>query len=210
MQKSLWFPLLLVLESFALLVGGVTYIALLREDHRHVWIMTIGLCVAAWLVATLVSKVKTWVTHGVLIALGIAFVGLGLFAIRILAYHERAGLALGLGIITMLGGLAGILWRRSLSAAFSGLVVMGGIALAIGLYFLKYHDPDYRRPLILELVIASFCILAGIVGVAIARHRERMAVVSATPMNSGSSTVMSAVQQAESDDRAPASKATRQ
>src|ERR1051326_7186550 len=120
MQKSFWFPLLLVLESFALLVGGVTYVALLREDHRHVWIMTLGLCVAALLVATLVSRVKTWIAHVVLIALGIAFVGLGLFAIRILVYHERAGLALGLGIIMLLGGMSGILLRRSLSAVLSG------------------------------------------------------------------------------------------
>ncbi len=210
MQKSLWIPLILVLESIALMVGGVTYIALLSEDHRHVWIMTIGLCVAALIVAELVRRAKSGIVPIILIMLGIAFVGLGLFAIRILVYHERAGLALGLGIIAITGGLGAILLRRSLSAVLAGLVALGGIALAIGLYFVKYHDPDYRRPLIMELVIASLCIVAGSVGVAIARYRERMATVATSTGGAGGEMIMSGVQQAKSDDTSSAARATKQ
>jgi len=62
-------------------------------------------------------------------------------AIRALAFHERAGLALGCASSALVGGLASILLRRSFSAALSGLIALGGIALAPGLYFLKSRNP---------------------------------------------------------------------
>ena len=86
----------------------------------------------------------------------------------------------------------------------------GGIALAIGLYFMKYHDPDYRRPLIIELVIASLCIVAGSVGVVIVRYRKRMVAVAASTRGAGGEMIMSGVQQVKSDGTSSAARATRQ
>lgn len=172
MKKSLWLPLILVLETFAFLVGVGTYLALRRTDHSHVVIMTIGLGIAALAVPTIIVWTKSKLAPTIILAVGAISLTFGFFAIRILDYHERAGLGLGLGIICIMGGLAAILLPRSLPLAFAALSGLGGLASIIGLYFLKF--PIYRRPVTLELVVALTAILIGLIGMIIAKYRERM------------------------------------
>jgi MFS family permease len=170
MKKSVWLPIAITLEIIALEVGAYTYAALHHREPLHILAMTLALGVIALIVGSIVARTsKRTLLYG-MIAFGIVALCIGLYSIRFLHYHERAGLAIGTGLICLVGGCAGILVPRSRLAVLAGVVILGAIALGIGFYnltVLEYYGRAY-----MVLGTGALCVLIGLVGLA-TLHRTR-------------------------------------
>jgi hypothetical protein len=171
-KKTFWFPIAMTLEIIALEVGAYTYAALRHQDGAGALAMTLVLGVIAIIIGIIVARAsKRTLLYG-MIAFGIAALCIGLYSIKALHYHERAGLAIGTGLICFVGGCAGILVPRSRLAALAGVIVLGAIALIIGFYnlaVLEYHGRAY-----MTLGTGALCVLIGLAGIATQYRRAQL------------------------------------
>lgn len=88
-------------------------------------------------------------------------------------FHKRAYTTLGIGILGLLGGCGGIILPRSRVAVFYGLLILGLIALSIGLYFLAilgYHGRAY-----MVLGTGTLCLLGSLFGLIVSHYRTSTA-----------------------------------
>ncbi len=166
-----WYSVTVILEVIALECGIYTYAALDHHERLHVLLLTGVLCLLGGVVGTIVTHYRTQaVPYGVLVC-GIASLGTGIYFLNILNYHERAVLALGAGIISIIGGLAGIIVARSRLAALSGVAGLGIVALGVGIYFLTVLE--HQSVAYLVLGTGALCLLGGLTGIVSTRSKAR-------------------------------------
>ena len=173
MKKTVWFPVLILLESIALEVGAYTLSALEYQERLHILLETVILCLIGGIVTTVVARPKTQALSSFLLALGVVALCIGFYFLTILGYHERAYVTIGIGLICSVGGLAGLIIPRSLHTALWSMIALGVVALGIGSYFLAalgYHGRAY-----MVIGMGIVCILAGFMGVMAARRKSQAA-----------------------------------
>ena len=146
-KSSVWFPMVIVLEIIALEIGAYSLSFLDYHERGHVVVETSILCLLGSLVGTLVTWHRAQVVASFsAIALGAIALGIGVYFLTVLHYHERAAVFLGVGALCLLGGIAWRLVARSKTAAFAGMIVLGAVILCIGVYCLTvlgYHGRAY-------------------------------------------------------------------
>src|SRR5258708_12884651 len=130
-----WYTVIVFLEVIAIEIGVYAYAALNHQEQLHVIILTVGLCLLGGVVGAIVTHSKTQAISFGLIVCGIASLGIGTYFMTSLDYHERAIFTLGIGILCIIGGIAGIIVARSRIAALSGVAVLGIVAFRFGVYF---------------------------------------------------------------------------
>jgi hypothetical protein len=170
LHKSTRFWLIIVLEIIALGIGAYTYAALHHHERLHVLLLTGLLCLLAGVIGTIVTHAKTHVLSFAILVLGVIALGIGLYFLAVLGYHERGYLTLGVGILGLLGGFAGMVMHRPI-AALCGMLVFGIVALSIGLYLktiLDYHGRAY-----MVLGAGTFCLIGSLAGMIVTQYRAR-------------------------------------
>ncbi len=167
-----WYTVIVFLEVIALEIGVYAYAALNHQEQLHVIILTVGLCLLGGVVGAIVTHSKTQAISFGLIVCGIASLGIGTYFMTSLDYHERAIFTLGIGILCIIGGIAGIIVARSRIAVLSGVAGLGIVALSVGIYFLTalgFHNVAY-----MILGTGVLCLLGGLAGIIIARSRAQV------------------------------------
>ncbi len=166
-----WYSVIFFLEVIALEIGIYTYAALNHKERLHVLFLTVGLCLLGGMIGAIVTHSKTQAISFGLIVCGIASLGIGTYFMTSLDYHERAIFTFGIGILCIIGGIAGVIVARSRIAALSGVAGLGIVALSVGIYFLTalgFHKVAY-----MILGTGVLCLLGGLVGTIIARSRAQ-------------------------------------
>ena len=145
MKKSLRFSILIALVVIALEIGAYIYAAVFFRERFHVLLITLFLCVLGGFLGSIVTRPKAQAVSVGILILGLIALGTGFYLLHAFRFHERAYTIIGIGILCSLGGIAGIT-IRSISATLFGMIVLGIVALSIGLYFLiglNYHGRAY-------------------------------------------------------------------
>lgn len=166
-----WYSVIFFLEVIALEIGVYAYAALNHKERLHVLFLTAGLCLLGGIIGAIVTHSKTQAISFGLIVCGIASLGIGTYFMASLNYHERAIFTFGIGILCIIGGIAGIIVARSRIAALSGVAGLGIVALSVGIYFLAalgFHKVAY-----MILGTGVLCLLGGLAGTIIARSRAQ-------------------------------------
>ncbi len=169
MKKTSRLSIVIALEIIALEIGAYTYAALLYHDRRHVLLLTGLLCLVAGIIGSVVTRAKAQATSWAILVLGLIALGIGLYFLVDLHYHERAAAAIGIGVLGLLGGLAGLIIPRSRAAALGGMLVLGLVTLSIGLYCLTvlgYHGRAY-----MVLGTGTLCLLGSLAGFIVIQYR---------------------------------------
>lgn len=174
MEKSRRFSIIIALVVIAFEIGAYIYAASFFRERFHVFLITLFLCGLGGFLGGIVTRPKGGqaVSVGVMI-LGLIALGTGLYLLHAFRVHERAYAILGIGFLCFVGGLAGIT-IRSISATLYGMIVLGFIALSIGLYFrvgLNYHGRAYML-----LGIGAFGILGSLITFIIIRYTSHRTV----------------------------------
>jgi hypothetical protein len=173
MEKSRRFSNIIALVIIALEIGAYIYAALFFRERFHVFLITLFLCGLGGLLGGIVTRPKALAISVGIMLLGLITFGSGVYLLHAFRVHERAYAILGIGILCFVGGLAGIT-IRSISATLYGMIVLGFIALSIGLYFrvgLNYHGRAY-----ILLGIGAFGILGGLITFIVIRYKSHHAV----------------------------------
>jgi hypothetical protein len=168
-KNSLRFSLVLVLEIMALGIGAYTLSFLDYQERSHVGIETLMLCLVGAFVGMLVPQARAKVAvSSSMIACGVAALSVGSYWLSFLSYHERAALALGVGALCLIGGIAGRLAARSPTALCCGVIALGGMVVSIGAYFLTvlgYHGRAY-----VAFGLGTLYLLGGLVALIFAQQ----------------------------------------
>ncbi len=172
MKECTRLSVILALEIIALEIGAYTYAALLYQERSHVLLETGVLCLVSANIGIIVTRPKAQVASSWVIAVGILALSIGVYFLTALEYHERAYTALGIGILCLLGGFAGIIMLRSIAAALSGMMVLGMLALGIGVYFLTILDYHGRAYMVLGTGV--LCLLGSLVGSIVTQYKARI------------------------------------
>ncbi len=170
MKKSIRFFVIIALVVIALEIGAYIYAALFFRERFHVLVITVALCCLGGFLGSIVTRPKAQVVSVGLMIVGLIALGSAFYLLYAFNYHERTYTILGVGILCFLGGLAGII-IRSISDALFGMIVLGIIALSIGLYFLiglHYHGRAYTM-----LGIGAAGILGSLITGIIIRYKSR-------------------------------------
>ncbi len=169
MRKSIRFSIIIALVIIALEIGAYIYAALFFRERFHVLVITVSLCCLGGFLGSIVTRPKAQVISVGIMILGLIALSSGLYLLHAFHYHERAYTILGVGILCFLGGLAGII-IRSISDTVFGMIVLGIVALSIGLYFLiglHYHGRAYTM-----LGIGAVGILGSLITIIIIRYKS--------------------------------------
>jgi hypothetical protein len=172
MKKSIRFSIIIALVVIALEIGAYIYAALFFRERFHVLLITLFLCCLGGFLGSILTRPKAQAVSVGIMILGTIALSSGLYLLHAFHYHERAYTILGVGILCFLGGLAGIT-IRSISATLFGMIVLGIVALSIGLYFLivfNYHGRAY-----IMLGIGAFGILGSLIAIIIIRYKSYIA-----------------------------------
>jgi len=173
MEKSRRFSIIIALVIIALEIGAYIDAALFFRERFHIFLITLFLCVLGGFLGGIVTRPKALAISVGIMLLGLIAFGVGVYLLHAFRIHERAYAILGIGILCFVGGLAGIT-IRSISATLYGMIVLGFIALSIGLYFrvgLNYHGRAY-----ILLGIGAFGILGGLITFIVIRYKSHHAV----------------------------------
>ena len=170
MKVSRQFALILALVAIALGIGVYIYATLFFRERLHVLIITVALCCLGAVLGIFVTRPHMRVVSIVIMVLGIVAIGSSLYLLHAFQLHERAYTILGIGILCVLGGLAGII-TQSIITTFSGMVVLGIVALSIGF---NLANLDFHKRASVTLGIGAFGILCGLIGIIIIQVKSRI------------------------------------
>ncbi|HVB73462.1 MAG TPA: hypothetical protein VNE38_07885 [Ktedonobacteraceae bacterium] len=169
MTKSSRIWVVIALEVIALEVGAYTYAALYHQIRLPLLAVTGVLCFFAAIIGMIVTRPKAQAISLLILVLGIITLAIGLYFLNALNYHERAYTPIGVGILGLIGGSLGIIVPRSITAALSETMILGMLALGMGLYFLtvlNFHGRAY-----MVLGTGTLCLLGGLVGIILTHSR---------------------------------------
>jgi hypothetical protein len=170
MKKFTRLSIVMALEVVALEIGAYTYAALLYKERSRVLLETAILCLFGVIIGTLVTRrSRAQAASLKTIAFGIVAFSIGIFFLTVMEYHERAYTVLGIGILCLLGGFAGVLVLRSMAAVLSGVTLLGFVVLGMGVYFLTalgYHGRAF-----MVLGTGILCLLGSFVGMFVTQYR---------------------------------------
>jgi hypothetical protein len=170
MKISRRFALILALVAIALGIGVYIYATLFFRERLHVLIITAALCCLGVVLGIIVTRPNMRaVSIGIMIP-GIVAIGISLYLLHAFQIHERAYTILGIGILCVLGGLAGII-NQSVMITFLGMIVLGLVALSIGF---NLASLDFHRRTFVVLCIGAFGILCGLIGIIILQVKSRI------------------------------------
>lgn len=128
------------------------------------------------------SFIQKWSTFAAIAVLGVAALLLGLGLIIYVNYHERAYIFLGLGAACFIGGIAGMIGKRSRArvALSYGVIAMSMMGIIVGLNYLtgKYGPGPNQRYGEIVIALSVIAILAGIGGALAAQPRISFAAFS--------------------------------
>jgi hypothetical protein len=174
MKISKRFALILALVAIALGISVYIYATLFFRERLHVLIITVSLCCLGVVLGIIVTRPNMRVVSIGIMILGIAAIGISLYLLHAFQLHERAYTILGIGILCVLGGLAGII-NQSIMITFLGMIVLGLVALSIGF---NLASLDFPRRASVVLGIGALGILCGLIGIIIMQVKSRTASTS--------------------------------
>src|SRR2546421_7980158 len=129
---------------------------------------------------------KQLLTFATLTVFGVAALLLGLALILFAHYHERAYIFLGLGAGGFMGGIAGIVGAgsKTRTALSYGAIALGMMGIVIGINYLtgRYGTAPNQTHGDIVIALSLVAMLAGFVGVLIARPKGGMAALSSVIM----------------------------
>ena len=170
MKISRRFALRLALVAIALGIGVYIYATLSFRERLHVLIITVALCCLSVVLGIIVTRPNMRIVSIGIMILGIVAIGISLYLLHAFQIHERAYTILGIGILCVLGGLAGIN-NQSIVITFFGMIVLGLFALSIGF---NLASLDFPRRASVVLGIGAFGILCGLIGIIIIQVKSRI------------------------------------
>jgi hypothetical protein len=173
MEKSRRFSIMIALVVIAFEIGAYIYAALFFRERFHIFLITLFLCGLGGFLGGIVTRPKALAISVGIMLLGLIALGVGVYLLHAFRIHERAYAILGIGFLCFVGGLAGIT-IKSMNATLNGMIVLGFIALGIGLYFLvglNYHGRAY-----ILLGIGTFGILGSLIMFIIIRFTSHRTV----------------------------------
>ena len=162
---------MLALVVIAIGIGVYIYATLLFQERLHVLVITLALCCLSVILGYIVTRPNMQAVSLVLLILGIGAMGVSIYLLHTFQIHERAYTILGIGILCVLGSLAGI-FTQSIIATLFGMVMLGLIAFSIGL---NLASLDYHRRAYVVLGLGAFGILCGLIGIILIQVKSRAA-----------------------------------
>jgi hypothetical protein len=169
MKISSRLALILALAAIAVGIGIYIYATLFFRERLHVFIITVALCCLSVVLGIIVTRPKMRVVSIVIMILGIVAIGISLYLLHTFQIHERAYTILGIGILCVLGGLAGII-NQSIIITFFGMIALGLVALSTGF---NLASLDFHRRASVVLGIGAFGILCGLIGIIYIQVKSR-------------------------------------
>ncbi len=165
------YSIVILLECIALGIGAYTYSFLHYTERLHVFIETAALCCGAAIIgfAVILPKIRTLAAYSAILV-SLIPLGIGYYFLSALHYHERAAITLGIGTICLIGGISGRLRAHSMTALFTGYIVLGLIAMAIGTYFRFVQD--YHGRAYFALGTGAICLSVGLIALVISYIRS--------------------------------------
>ena len=162
---------MLALVVIAIGIGVYIYATLLFQERLHVLVITLALCCLSVILGYIVTRPNMQAVSLGLLILGIGAMGVSIYLLHTFQIHERAYTILGIGILCVLGSLAGI-FTQSIIATLFGMVMLGLIAFSIGLTLASL---DYHRRAYVVLGLGAFGILCGLIGIILIQVKSRAA-----------------------------------
>jgi hypothetical protein len=114
----------------------------------------------------LAIKQKLSAIFSVTIIFGVLVLLIGLYLLTYMNYHERAYTTLGLGVVSFIGSLAGLIARSSRikTALCYGAIALGMFAFPIAGKYLTYPFASYHQRAYIIMGIGVLFLLGGIGG----------------------------------------------
>ena len=155
------FALMLALVAIAIGIGVYIYATLFFRERLHVLVITLALCCLGAVLGYIVTRPNMQAVSIGLTVLGIGAIGVSIYLLNTFQIHERAYILLGVGILCVLGGFAGIITQSIISTLF-GMLVLGIVAISIGF---NLASLDFHRRAYVVLGLGAFGILCGLAGI---------------------------------------------
>jgi hypothetical protein len=165
------FTLILALVAVALGIGAYIYATLFFRERLHVLVITLALCCLGVVLGYIVTRPNMQAVSIGLMILGIGAIGGSIYLLHAFQIHERAYTILGVGILCLLGGLAGI-FTQSIIATLLGMIVLGIVALSIGF---NLASLDFHRRIYVMLGLGAFGILCGLISIIVIQLKSHAA-----------------------------------
>ncbi len=163
------FTLMLALVAIAIGIGVYIYAILFFRERLHVLVISLALCCLGVVLGYIVTRPNMQAVSIGLTMLGIGAIGGSIYLLNTFQIHERAYILLGVGILCVLGGFAGI-FTQSMIATLLGMVVLGIVAVSIGF---NLASLDFHRRAYVVLGLGAFGILCGLAGIIIIQVKSR-------------------------------------
>ncbi|MEO9058809.1 MAG: hypothetical protein ACR2H5_12445 [Ktedonobacteraceae bacterium] len=95
---------------------------------------------------------------------GVLVLLIGMYLLTYMNYHERAYTTLGLGVVSFIGGLAGLIVSspRVKTALCYAVIALGMVAFPVAGKYLTYPWASYHERAYLIMGIGVLCLLGGI------------------------------------------------
>jgi hypothetical protein len=168
------FTLILALVAIALGIGVYIYATLFFRELLHVLVITLALCCLGVVLGYIVTRPNMQAVSIGFMILGIGATGGSIYLLHAFQIHERAYTILGVGILCLLSGLAGI-FTQSIIATLLGVVVLGIVADSIGFNLVSL---DFHRRAYVLLGLGAFGILCSLISIIIIQVKTHAAARS--------------------------------
>ncbi len=122
-------------------------------------------------------KKKLSAIFSVTMIFGVLVLLIGMYLLTYMNYHERAYTTLGIGVVSFIGSLAGLIARSSRvkTALCYGVIALGMVAFPVAGKYLTYPWASYHQRAYLIMGLGVLCLLGGIGG-AITLHPKAIMI----------------------------------